>query len=63
MQTSLITLNDELRRDLAIALRMRIGINTGEVIIGERRAGGSPATGDAVNIAARLSRRLDQVRC
>jgi class 3 adenylate cyclase len=54
MQTSLTTLNDELRRDLAIALQMRIGINTGEVIVGERRAGGSPATGDAVNIAARL---------
>ena len=54
MQASLTTLNDELQRDLAIALQMRIGINTGEVIIGERRAGGSPATGDAVNIAARL---------
>jgi class 3 adenylate cyclase len=54
MQTSLTTLNHELQRDLAITLQMRIGINTGEVIIGERRAGGSPATGDAVNIAARL---------
>ena len=54
MRTSLIKLNDELQRDLAVALQIRIGVNTGEVIVGERRAGGSAATGDAVNVAARL---------
>jgi class 3 adenylate cyclase/tetratricopeptide (TPR) repeat protein len=54
MRTSLIRLNDELQQDLAVALQIRIGVNTGEVIVGERRAGGSSATGDAVNVAARL---------
>ena len=33
---------------------MRIGIQYWRGHHGERRAGGSPATGDAVNIAARL---------
>jgi class 3 adenylate cyclase len=54
MRASLAALNDELGRELAVALEIRIGVNTGEVIVGERRAGGSPATGDAVNVAARL---------
>jgi class 3 adenylate cyclase/tetratricopeptide (TPR) repeat protein len=54
MRASLMALNDELRRDLAVTLQIRIGVNTGEVIVGEHRAGGSPATGDAVNVAARL---------
>jgi class 3 adenylate cyclase/tetratricopeptide (TPR) repeat protein len=54
MRAAPTQLNDELQRDLAVALQIRIGVNTGEVIVGERRAGGSPATGDAVNVAARL---------
>jgi class 3 adenylate cyclase/tetratricopeptide (TPR) repeat protein len=54
MRASLAALNDELQRDLAVTLQIRIGVNTGEVIVGEHRAGGSPATGDAVNVAARL---------
>ena len=54
MRASLATLNVELERDLAVTLQVRIGVNTGEVVVAERRAGGSPATGDAVNVAARL---------
>jgi class 3 adenylate cyclase len=54
MRASLTSLNDELRSDLAITLEIRIGVNTGEVIVGRSRAGGSSATGDAVNVAARL---------
>lgn len=54
MRAALTTLNNELQRDLAVALQIRVGVNTGEVIVGESRAGGSPATGDAVNVAARL---------
>ena len=54
MRGSLAELNDELGRDLGVALEVRIGVNTGEVIVGERRGGGSGATGDAVNVAARL---------
>src|ERR671937_1671185 len=35
-------------------LELRIGVNTGEVVVGEPRAGSSFVTGDAVNVAARL---------
>lgn len=54
MRASMTELNDELQRELGVALQVRIGVNTGEVIVGESRAGGSAATGDAVNVAARL---------
>ena len=37
MRTELSTLNNDLQRDLAVTLQIRIGVNTGEVIIGERR--------------------------
>ena len=47
-------LNVELQRDHGVEIATRTGINTGEVIVG----GGAPdqklATGDAVNVAARL---------
>src|ERR671936_2143794 len=47
-------LNDELAREHGIEIRTRTGVNTGEVIVG----GGAPdqklATGDVVNVAARL---------
>ena len=36
------------------ALQVRVGVNTGEVVVGEPRAGSSFVTGDAVNVAARL---------
>ncbi len=35
-------------------LSLRIGVNSGEVVIGRPREGSSFATGDAVNVAARL---------
>ncbi len=35
-------------------LALRIGVNSGEVVIGRPREGSSFATGDAVNVAARL---------
>ena len=35
-------------------LELRIGINTGEVVVGQVRAGSSFVSGDAVNVAARL---------
>jgi class 3 adenylate cyclase/tetratricopeptide (TPR) repeat protein len=40
-----------LGRDLTVALSFRTGVNTGEVVVGE---GETLATGDAVNVAARL---------
>ncbi len=52
MRAALDTLNDDLRRDHGITLACRIGVNTGEVVAGsgDQRI----ATGDAVNVAARL---------
>ena len=48
------TLNDELEREHGIRISTRTGVNTGEAIVG----GGFPdqklATGDVVNVAARL---------
>ena len=51
IRESLGRLNDELERDWGVRIESRIGLNTGEVVTGE---GDSIATGDAVNVAARL---------
>ena len=41
--------------DLDLPIRIRIGVNTGEVLVGALRAGGDyTAMGDVVNIASRL---------
>ena len=51
LRATLEALNSELERDYATSLSVRIGVNTGEVVTGtEERL----ATGDAVNVAARL---------
>ena len=51
MRIALAELNDELEREWGVRIESRLGVNTGEVVTGE---GDSLATGDAVNIAARL---------
>ena len=51
LRRTLEPLNEELERDYGTTLALRIGVNTGEVVTGtEERL----ATGDAVNVAARL---------
>jgi class 3 adenylate cyclase len=40
-------------------LALRIGVNTGEVVVGTPREGSSFVSGDAVNIAARLEQAAD----
>ncbi len=51
LTNSLNDLNDQLRKDHSFSLELRVGVNTGEVVTGtEERL----ATGDAVNVAARL---------
>ncbi len=47
-------LSDRLVGELDVRLSIRTGVNTGAVVAGAARAGGSFATGDAVNTAARL---------
>jgi class 3 adenylate cyclase/tetratricopeptide (TPR) repeat protein len=54
MQNRLLELNVELKRGYGIALDMRIGVNTGEVVAGDPAAGQGLVTGDAVNLAKRL---------
>ncbi|GCD92025.1 adenylate/guanylate cyclase domain-containing protein [Nocardioides sp. LS1] len=47
-------LSDDLAAEIGVRLVIRTGVNTGSVVTGAARAGGSFATGDAVNTAARL---------
>jgi predicted ATPase len=47
-------LETELERERGIALALRTGVNTGEVVAGDVGSGEFYATGDAVNVAARL---------
>jgi class 3 adenylate cyclase/tetratricopeptide (TPR) repeat protein len=43
--------------DLGISVQMRVGVNTGEVLVGAMRAGGLPTVmGDVVNTAQRLEK-------
>jgi class 3 adenylate cyclase/tetratricopeptide (TPR) repeat protein len=51
LREELAVLNVELQREFGTELQVRIGVNTGEVVTSE---GGTLATGDAVNVAARL---------
>src|SRR3982751_6460036 len=41
------------------ALRLRVGVNSGEVVYGAGTAERGPVTGDAVNVAARLQAAAD----
>src|SRR5262245_22446127 len=51
LRETMAAVNDELERDCGTRLALRIGVNTGEVVTGtEERL----ATGDAVNVGARL---------
>ena len=54
---ALAVVNDELVRDYGLRLDTRTGINTGEVVGGDNATGSTLATGDMVNVAARLEAR------
>ena len=47
-------MNAELEAERGISIRMRIGVNTGEVVAGDPSTGQTLVTGDTVNTAARL---------
>src|SRR5438874_13652916 len=53
MRRALARLNNTLDSRFGVRLEMRIGINTGEVVVGDPTAEHLIATGDAVNVAAR----------
>jgi class 3 adenylate cyclase len=54
MRARLTELNEELARERGLTLAARTGINTGEVVAGDPSSGQFYASGDAVNVAARL---------
>jgi predicted ATPase len=54
LRDELETLNVELERERGVRIALRTGVNTGEVVVGDPSAQHFYATGDAVNVAARL---------
>jgi class 3 adenylate cyclase len=54
LRAQVAELNVELGRDAGMTLRIRIGVNTGEVVVGDPEIGDALVLGDAVNLAARL---------
>jgi class 3 adenylate cyclase/tetratricopeptide (TPR) repeat protein len=56
VRAGLAALNEELERDYGVSLEVRVGVNTGEVVTGTAER---LATGDAVNIAARLQQAAE----
>ncbi len=49
-----LAMMERLEELFAGALTLRIGVNTGEVVVGQARESSSYVTGDAVNVGARL---------
>ena len=54
MRLELVSLNQELERAWGASIDIRTGVNTGEIVAGDPSRDDSLATGDAVNVAARL---------
>ncbi len=54
MRAGLDTLNEDLERRYGVTMANRTGVNTGEVVTDEAAGNQRLATGDAVNVAARL---------
>src|SRR5262245_7364426 len=59
MREALSELNDDLQRDHGGQSASRTGVNTGEVIASDGSADQKLATGDAVNVAARLEQTAE----
>jgi class 3 adenylate cyclase/tetratricopeptide (TPR) repeat protein len=59
LRNALDRLNEQLEEELGVRLHARIGVNTGEVVVGDPSSGESFVTGDAVNVAARLEQSAE----
>ncbi len=59
LQREVEALADELERDGHVRLAIRTGVNTGAVVVGGGDSGRTLATGDAVNVAARLQQMAE----
>jgi class 3 adenylate cyclase len=60
MRSALAELNEQLEQRWGVRLEARTGVNTGEVIAGDPSLGQRFASGDAVNVAARLEQAADR---
>ena len=56
LRGALNALNEEVERDRGIRFPMRVGVETGEVVVPTHGSGHATASGDAVNVAATLQR-------
>jgi len=54
-----LAMHRRLERLFGGGVAMRVGVNTGEVVVGEPRAGGSFVAGDAVNVTDRLQKAAE----
>ncbi len=54
MRDAVEVLSRELEQERGVQLRLRTGVNTGEVVAGDPAGGHTLVTGDTVNVAARL---------
>jgi class 3 adenylate cyclase len=54
-----LSVRRRLSEEFGDRLALRIGVNSGEVVVGRAREGSSFVTGDAVNVAARLEQAAD----
>jgi class 3 adenylate cyclase/tetratricopeptide (TPR) repeat protein len=54
MLDELDRLNDEIASSVSEPLRMRVGVNTGTIVVGRTVAGRAVSVGDPMNVAARL---------
>ncbi|MCP9486825.1 MAG: AAA family ATPase [Gaiellaceae bacterium MAG52_C11] len=54
LRDALAALNVEFEREWGVRIQVRTGVNTGEVVAGDISGGSTFATGDTVNVAARL---------